>query len=90
MSNILKCPYCGSTDCSKTAKGHVERLGGMTASVAAKLAVSFFTPNAPRQAGWAASKVGEVIKVDRICNKCGHTFYTRMSLQGDIKEIGKY
>lgn len=75
----MKCPYCGSGNCSKTILGGVETVGAFVASAGAgfigKAAIGMLTGGRYTPSRINTAPIRKEIPKQYKCEKCGRTFH---------------
>lgn len=88
MATLVKCPYCGSYNTSKTTNGKVSDALAKTGAVVGGALLNMVT-------GGIGGLIGANIGYGRTwhqycCSDCHEAFKVRLSAVGNVKKIRKY
>ena len=88
MATLVKCPYCGNYNTSKTTNGKVSDILAKTGAVVGGALINMAT-------GGALGIIGANIGYGRTwhqycCSDCHDAFKVRLGVTGNVKEIKKY
>lgn len=88
MSEIVKCPYCGSYNTEKTSNGKMSDAIAKTGAVVGGVLINMVT-------GGLGGLLGANIAYGQswhqyCCHDCHEVFKVKLSAVGHVKEIKKY
>ena len=88
MSTLVKCPYCGSYETSKTTNGKLSDALAKTGSVVGGALINMIT-------GGVGGIIGTNVAFARTwhqycCHECHEVFQVRLGAVGDVREVKKY
>lgn len=89
MATLVKCPYCGSYNTSKTTNGKVSDVLAKTGAVVGGALLIMAT------GGVTAGLLGANFGYGRTwhqfcCSECHEAFKVRLGVVGNVKEIKRY
>lgn len=89
MTTLVKCPYCGSYNTSKTTNGKVSDVLAKTGAVVGGALLNMAT------GGVAAGLLGANFGYGRTwhqfcCSECHEAFKVRLGVVGNVKEMKRY